>query len=81
MPYEGAWRTGVAQGRENERERIIKLLQEGSEFESAGYLFSQIISDNEFKLPDGNDVVEVTIAWRAFDSQLNKLISIIKGEN
>ena len=27
MPYEGAWRTGVAQGREDERERIIKLLE------------------------------------------------------
>lgn len=28
MPYEGAWRTGVAQGREDERERIIKLLEQ-----------------------------------------------------
>jgi len=31
MPYEGAWRTGVAQGREDERERIIKLLENSTE--------------------------------------------------
>lgn len=35
MPHEGAWRTGVAQGREDEQERIINLLE--AEYEQGGY--------------------------------------------
>jgi len=27
MPDEGAWRTGIAQGRADEQERIIKILK------------------------------------------------------
>jgi hypothetical protein len=63
-----------------ERERIIGILENSSEQESPSYLFSKIIGDFEFKLPDGNDVVERNVAFTALDAQLFRLIELIKGD-
>lgn len=66
---------GYDKGVEAERERIIRLI----EVEAA--IFSTIVCDYEFKLPDGNDVIEVNDAWNAFMKQVEGFIKLIKGEN
>lgn len=62
-----------------EQARIIKLLEEPYFLEPlANALIS--LSDLQFKLPDGNDVVEINFAIQAIYEYTHDLIALIKGE-
>ena len=61
------------EGAETERERIIELLD-------TSYDFYHAISEAEFKLPDGNDVVEVNHAISAFNAYRARLLERIEVE-
>jgi len=77
------WKAGVQHGVECEQQRIIDILQDESVevmMESPDALFGAFISDVEFKLPDGNDVVEVNFAHMALKQQLARFVELIKGE-
>lgn len=60
-------------GAQIERERIIGLVD-------TTYEFSNAIFEAQFKLPDGNDVLEVNHAHSAFNSYRARLLELIKGE-
>lgn len=68
MPYEGAWRKGVAQGREDERERIIKLLEDYQSKKCNDYECFSGFNRNEHDYECGVD-------------ELQRVIALIKGEN
>lgn len=65
--------TGFYEGVAAERERIIELLD-------SIYDFSNAIYEAEFKLPDGNDVLEVNDAISAFNAYRAGLLALIKEE-
>ena len=64
----------VQAGQRLERERIMEILDN----HASGY--RNDISAAEFKLPDGNDVLEVNEALIAFNSFLHASLERINGE-
>jgi hypothetical protein len=63
-----------------ERERIVELIENGTESIAKTWVFSNAISATEFKTDDGTDAVSVDDAWLALEAQLNWLLQEIKGE-
>jgi hypothetical protein len=74
------YQSGVNSGREQERARIVELIENGTESIAKTWVFSNAISAAEFKTDDGTDAVSVDDAWLALEAQLNWLLKEIKGE-
>jgi hypothetical protein len=73
-------RDDIELGKTLERERIIGLLENGTESIAKTWVFSNAISATEFKTDDGTDAVSVDDAWLALQAQLNWLLQEIKGK-
>jgi hypothetical protein len=81
VTYSGKDLDLICLGMSLKQDSVIDFLENYSLLaESPSVIFSNTISDYEFKLADGNDVVEVNFAHEAFREQLARIIIVIKGE-
>jgi len=69
-----AYNSGLERGAALERDRIVNLIND------LAHVFSTAVSEAEFKLPDGNDVLEVNDAYAACNSYIFATLKQIKGE-
>jgi hypothetical protein len=61
-------------------QRIVELIENGTESIAKTWTFSNAIAAAQFKTDDGTDAVSVDDAWLALEAQLNWLLQEIKGE-